>query len=327
MKSERSILERFTREQRRQFLREARALGKFIDAQVRLGIVKGGERVNFVVESAVGRPVRATLVSESGDAERAIKVFESAVQGDELIKDRVEVPEPDDRDSPADAGPREHAEGLARKRKRRADAKKLKAKKAPSSKFVAKDLTVGGDRERRVARQIAGAKREAPIVPAREAIASFHEAYEGTPVESAAEWLAGTIEAGRVWREAIDPGAPGMDGDGRDHADEETGEPREGPLSKDDGTVNYRLAPDAARSCGECRYFDELAGCLIVAGMIRRIDTCDRFEAEDEGAQEVDEYEETGPASGEISDLMHEDESDDDEGDDAETNDDDAEED
>lgn len=47
--------------------------------------------------------------------------------------------------------------------------------------------------------------------------------------------------------------------------------------------VNYRYASDRKQSCGQCTHFRSTGICEIVAGLIRRVDTCDRFEAAQEG--------------------------------------------
>ncbi len=44
--------------------------------------------------------------------------------------------------------------------------------------------------------------------------------------------------------------------------------------------VNYRYAGDKTRACGDCRFFREPGACEIVAGLIRRVDTCDKFTPE-----------------------------------------------
>jgi hypothetical protein len=54
--------------------------------------------------------------------------------------------------------------------------------------------------------------------------------------------------------------------------------PQEPVWSKEE--VNYRYASDPQRSCGDCRFFTEPAGCRLVMGMILKTDTCDRFEPE-----------------------------------------------
>jgi hypothetical protein len=47
--------------------------------------------------------------------------------------------------------------------------------------------------------------------------------------------------------------------------------------------VNYRYAADRNRACGVCKYFAD-GSCEIVSGLIRSVDTCDKFAPEDEGA-------------------------------------------
>ncbi len=49
--------------------------------------------------------------------------------------------------------------------------------------------------------------------------------------------------------------------------------------------VNYRYASNPQQSCGTCKYFVEPGACQIVAGMIRPIDVCDKWEAQPAPAQ------------------------------------------
>lgn len=61
--------------------------------------------------------------------------------------------------------------------------------------------------------------------------------------------------------------------------DEEAEPPAQQPkLEKTD--VNYRYAPSPSRSCGECTHFRPPGACAIVIGLIRSVDTCDKYEAE-----------------------------------------------
>lgn len=46
--------------------------------------------------------------------------------------------------------------------------------------------------------------------------------------------------------------------------------------------VNYRYASDPKRSCGECVHFRSGA-CEIVSGLIRSVDTCDKFQGQERG--------------------------------------------
>ena len=75
-------------------------------------------------------------------------------------------------------------------------------------------------------------------------------------------------------RRAVDP----MGMTARDEADRAIDEFHRrdaSQLAKED--VNYSYATDPARSCGTCANFDGKSGCLIVAGLIRRVDTCSRW--------------------------------------------------
>lgn len=47
--------------------------------------------------------------------------------------------------------------------------------------------------------------------------------------------------------------------------------------------VNYRYAAEPKRSCGDCKYYVDNGSCEIVSGLIRRVDTCDRFTPEENG--------------------------------------------
>jgi len=42
--------------------------------------------------------------------------------------------------------------------------------------------------------------------------------------------------------------------------------------------VNYRWASVPGQSCGECRFFMEPGACQLVAGLIRPVDVCDKFQ-------------------------------------------------
>lgn len=57
----------------------------------------------------------------------------------------------------------------------------------------------------------------------------------------------------------------------------ETPQPR---FEKDD--VNYRYASDETRSCDECVHFRKNGSCELVAGLIRRVDTCDQWKGVNE---------------------------------------------
>lgn len=58
--------------------------------------------------------------------------------------------------------------------------------------------------------------------------------------------------------------------------------PSEGmKFTKED--ANYRYAADPKRSCDDCVYFVDDGSCEIVAGLIRRVDTCDHFKADESG--------------------------------------------
>src|SRR5207244_3152178 len=52
---------------------------------------------------------------------------------------------------------------------------------------------------------------------------------------------------------------------------------------KEDPQVNYRYGADKSRMCGQCVHFREGGACEIVAGLIRRVDTCDKFKADESG--------------------------------------------
>jgi hypothetical protein len=54
-------------------------------------------------------------------------------------------------------------------------------------------------------------------------------------------------------------------------------------FGKEDSEVNYRYASIPEKSCGECQHFLEPGSCEIVAGLIRRVDTCNKFHPEDPG--------------------------------------------
>lgn len=46
--------------------------------------------------------------------------------------------------------------------------------------------------------------------------------------------------------------------------------------------VNYRYSGDKFESCGNCVHFKFPGSCAIIAGPVRAVDVCDKFEAEDE---------------------------------------------
>jgi hypothetical protein len=55
----------------------------------------------------------------------------------------------------------------------------------------------------------------------------------------------------------------------------------------DKDEVNYRYAADPQRACGACTHFDPEGSCRLVAGLIRSVDTCDRFLPAGTGAAEA----------------------------------------
>lgn len=56
----------------------------------------------------------------------------------------------------------------------------------------------------------------------------------------------------------------------------------------DKNEVNYRYAADPAQACGKCVHFDADTGsCELVEGLIRTIDTCDKFEAGVKGPRAI----------------------------------------
>src|SRR5262249_26790604 len=61
-----------------------------------------------------------------------------------------------------------------------------------------------------------------------------------------------------------------------DQRDEELPKPGSGQVAKED--VSYRYAIDQTKSCGQCRNFRAPSGCVLVAGLVRRVDTCDFFQ-------------------------------------------------
>lgn len=66
-----------------------------------------------------------------------------------------------------------------------------------------------------------------------------------------------------------------------------------GKLTKEDPSVNYRYAKDPAVSCGACVHYREPGACEIVAGAIRPVDVCDRFEPKDGAMKDDDRMDDT----------------------------------
>lgn len=54
--------------------------------------------------------------------------------------------------------------------------------------------------------------------------------------------------------------------------------------------VNYRYAADPQRACGACAHFDPEGSCRLVAGLIRSVDTCDRFAVAGASTEAVDDW-------------------------------------
>lgn len=67
-------------------------------------------------------------------------------------------------------------------------------------------------------------------------------------------------------------GRPDDDDEAREQEEPESGD----QFTKEE--VNYRYSGNRDRMCGVCRYFVELGACEIVAGLIRPVDVCDKFE-------------------------------------------------
>jgi hypothetical protein len=51
----------------------------------------------------------------------------------------------------------------------------------------------------------------------------------------------------------------------------------------DKSSVNYRPATVSGKSCGTCSMFRSPHACTLVKGVIQPADTCDEWEAKDDG--------------------------------------------
>lgn len=84
------------------------------------------------------------------------------------------------------------------------------------------------------------------------------------------------------------------------HGDKLDGEMPEKGDQFEKEEVNYRYSGKDDESCGACKYFREPGACVIVAGLIRPVDVCDKFAVAPQSVQSYladdgAEYDENGP--------------------------------